>query len=205
MARPANVQRIVFRGTLPGGEVWSTAFWTRINGNTGTAQQVADNIAGLPAFGNLLTAAKALMSVQAALTAIDVYQYRNAGTAATGKGTANVANGQGTGSNLHPNTVAAVMTLRTADPSGSGRGRMYWPATGMGMEETGRFSPARLNDLRFALAALLSTQESVVVSPTRSTSYLLTSVDNDYVPDTIRARSDKLTSTRGSSVVTPNA
>lgn len=205
MARPPFVQRIVLRGTLPGNEIWSTAFWTGINGNTGTAQQIADNLPTIGAWAAFQTAVRAMLNAGGSLSALDVYQYRTAATEATDKGTHTFTDLTGTGGGALPNQVACVMTLRSATPTRSGRGRMYFPAIGCGVGSDGLANPTQLNNLRTSLATLLSTQDSRIVSSTRGETYPLVAVDNDYVLDTIRARTDQLVSARASSTVTPNA
>jgi len=192
MARPANVQRIVFGFTLPSGEVASTGFWTTINANSGTAQEVANAVVASGSFPALVTGLKGIMNQGTAFATVTVYQYRTTDTAATDKGQAAVANGAGISSVNMPLTNCLVMSLRTANATRSGRGRMYFPATGLTPVATGLFVASDTTTVRAPLATFLSNRDVVVVSETRSATYPVIRVENDTRPDVMRSRSDAL-------------
>lgn len=202
MGIPAGAGKWVISGTLPGGEVWQTAYWD-------TGRTIADftdaNVATVAATANftaMLNAAKVLMSTDSQITALDGYFY-NGGTNAAAHGHAALAVA-GTSAAPHPNQVAFVVTLRSAVTTRRGRGRMYWPATGMTVvSATGLFSTVSTNALVDAIGVWFQTLaagsiHACVVSQTAGSLQDLTSVDCDYVPDTQRRRTNKMHSTRHS-------
>lgn len=205
MPIPSGVTKNVISGTLPGGEVWQTAYW-----QTGLTAAEADDahmatLAANSTFIALMNAWKALCASGARATAIDRYYYAGgSGAAAHGHGVLNYGGTAAT--QLSPNQVAVVTTLRTAVSSRAGRGRMYWPATGDPTDQTsGLLGSAAIDTLVDALAAwftsLTTGQPAVVVSQTQNTSHPITSVDADYRADTQRRRVNRIRSLRHSHVV----
>lgn len=201
MVRPANVDHLVIRGTLPGGERWATGLWTPNNGTT-AAEGLAALVA-ITSYGDLMTAIRGCLSSGSSLAGADLYHYDAAGPAPVAS-IANTTSGSGVGSapGFLPNQTSVVMTLRSATLTRSGRGRMFVPATGLSVDASGLLVGTRVNTLRTALAAFLSAANGVIVSPTRTATYPIVSVDNDLIPDVIRARVDAMVSVRTSSPVT---
>jgi len=78
----------------------------------------------------LPTALRQLMSSAARLTDVRLEQ-RSAAGALLGVGAGTSGAGQtGSGSASKPFQTSCVISLRTANPTRSGRGRLYWPALG---------------------------------------------------------------------------
>lgn len=192
MAIPPGVTKYVVSGTMPSGEIWQTAWW-----RTGlAATDVTDAAAATVATGAPLTAVlnawKAWNGTQVKATALDMYHY-GSGTGADAHGHASLAVAGTQASNISPNQVALVVTLRSATATRSGRGRQYWPATGMAISAAdGLFPSGSVSTFLTALAALFlpptSPQPTVVVSQTRIATYPVVSIDADTRPDTQRRR-----------------
>jgi hypothetical protein len=205
MPIPSGLTKNVISGTLPGSEVWQTSYW-----QTGLTAAEADDahmatLAANSTFIALMNAWKALCASGARATAIDRYYYAG-GSGAAAHGHAALNYGGTATPQAGPNQVAVVTTLRTAVSSRAGRGRMYWPATGVAADQTtGLLANGNIDILVDALAAwftaLTTGQPAVVVSQTQNTSHPITSVDADYRADTQRRRVNKIRSLRHSHVV----
>lgn len=112
----------------------------------------------------------------------------------------------GTSSTPHPAQSALVCSLRTNRPGGSGRGRLYWPATGVGLiTGTGRVGAASrtafltgmrtyLTAVEGALASTLAGEafSLAVYSPTLGILTPVTSLQAGDVVDTQRRRRDDI-------------
>lgn len=127
----ARLIRLSLTGSLPGGEQWSV--------NPCFAMGDFDEIV-TPAEAAALVAAVNGTSMPATLRAImsgstSLVGCRVEARAVTGE-LETVAEGVratptiGTGGSVHPYQTAWVTSLRSNAVGGSGRGRMYWPATG---------------------------------------------------------------------------
>lgn len=125
--------RVIWRGTLPGGETWSiSAAYIPVGVQVVPQSQAAMNAAataianaGLPAqlIGKLSTAV--------AFTDVRLEQRSAAGLLyAVGQGV-RTAPQSGTGTPSKPFQTSMVLSLRTAHPGRRGRGRMYIPALAM--------------------------------------------------------------------------
>jgi len=205
MGIPVNSLKVTFSGVSGGPEVWQTSFWIAgADLSTVSDANLAIAVASAP-WTNLFNALKLIMNTSTQITAVDEYGYAG-GTAASVHAHATVAV-LGTGASAHPNQCALVTTLRTATPGRSGRGRMYWPANGiLHSAASGLYSPAPCDGVTDALSALFTSQNLAgpkvsVISQMHTSAAAVLSVDNDYVPDTQRRRSNKLHSLRHSHVV----
>lgn len=112
----------------------------------------------------------------------------------------------GTGTSPHPAQSAVVCSLRTNRPGGSGRGRLYWPATGISLTgATGRVSTTTraaflagmrtyLTAVEGALASTLAGEafSLAVYSPTLGILTPVTSLQAGDVVDTQRRRRDDI-------------
>lgn len=200
-----NVVKNVISGSLGSAEIFQTSYWVQLVGGppAPTDASAAAEAASAP-FQAVMTAAKVLLSPDCEITAYDQYGYTALPGPAIAHGHADLAI-VGTGPASHPYQVAAVTTLRTGTPGRSGRGRMYWPASGAGIAGAGLFG-GDLNTLTDKLALLFTAISSggdhaCVVSLTDSVTRPITSVDNDQVPDTQRRRTNKLFTARHSHAV----
>lgn len=128
----ANLLRIALLGSLPTGEEWSVNPVFEID-NTSTNADFTKCQAVATAVSNLVlpTGLRAIMNAATNWNAVRVEARLWNGTlqaqAEAIKGTPT----PGTGSSAHPGQTAWVSSLRTTHPGASGRGRLYWPATGV--------------------------------------------------------------------------
>lgn len=193
MPRPANVQRRVIRGTLPGGEVWSTGFWTANGAPENYNQLSADTF-----YTNVSNGASSVVGILAAnlwpagtvFTGVDLYVYGPAGQGAVAKYSKD-GNIAGTVAVVTPNQTAIVASLRTDLATARGRGRMYFPANGGTLTAGGLFQSTGAQGLSTAVAALLGPLDAVIVSEADGASRLVTQVRVDQRPDVQRRRADK--------------
>lgn len=133
----ANVIRVSILGTLPSGEVWSVNPVWQIGG-VSTAEDVSPSqanamavaVAGVAVPTSLLN----MLASSCAVTGARVEARRWDGTLAA-QGEALKASPQiGTvGAGGHSYQTAAVFSLRTGGVGARSRGRLYWPATGVGL------------------------------------------------------------------------
>lgn len=210
MPIPDGVTKLTFSGTAASGvEKWACSLYF-----TGFTKPPADGSldpAGLDSstqWSSFVTALRAIITADTSLTSYDVYYYE--GGEATAHAQAIVSHpGTATGV-VHPLQTAAVMTLRSANATRSGRGRIYLPANGVGMASDHTMSTVTINAAVDALATYLSAVQltggvlPVVVSQTRSQTFPIISVDADYIADTQRRRRNKQTSARHTAVVSPD-
>lgn len=118
--------RIVFRGTLPGGEVWSTTCALEALGLEGVgAQAAADDCRD--AMSTFVGSAGSRTSSAITFTGVDAYQIGTDGRA-TDQWVSNMATPTvGNGSPSSPPQCTMVISLRTGLPGRARRGRMYIP------------------------------------------------------------------------------
>lgn len=133
----ANLLRISLVGTMPQGEEWSVNPCFVISDAGGapsfeTLQTVANAVSALV----LPTGVRSVMSSATAWSRVRVearlFNGDLQGQAESIKATAT----PGTGTSPHPFQTAIVSSLRGAAPGASGRGRLYWPATGIPLNAT---------------------------------------------------------------------
>lgn len=130
----SNVIRLSVKGTMPGGEDWSVNPVFQLGGvstfediDAAEAAAIATACAAVSVPGGLL----GTMNSGTAVTGVRVEARRWDGSLqALGeaiKGSAQT----GTGTAPHPFQTSIVFSLRTVGVGASGRGRVYWPATGL--------------------------------------------------------------------------
>lgn len=155
----ADLVKVSIVGTLPTGEEWSVNPVFGIGGDFGvstTPQQMADLVTAVNAItvpANLLQ----MFALNTNLTGCRVEARTKSGVLenqAEGlRGTA----AQGAVSTAHPFQTAWVTSLRTTRPGGSGRGRLYWPATGVVLQNSDyRPSSATVSSTLTAVKAYLA-------------------------------------------------
>lgn len=210
----ANVIRLSILGTLPGGEKWSVNPVWQIGG-VSTAEDVTSDealtMATAAAAAAVPTGLAAIMSSTTFLTGIRLEARRWDGTLAAQaealKGTA-VA---GTGPQGNPFQTSLVSSLRTAGVGASGRGRLYWPATGIPiviaplrpnsttMSTTLTAIKTYLTSLTAALTPTLTNAPVLSVwSRTHGSTLPVTSIQCGDVMDVQRRRRDSLIETYNS-------
>lgn len=148
----ADILRVSITGAMPSGEVWSVNPVYRIGGDFGTpvsavqAQTIATAIAAVAVPTGLL----ALNMAATTVTGCRVEARSLAGVLETqAEGIKGVPT-PGSATNGHPFQTSLVFSLRTGTPGASGRGRLYWPATGIPI------SPASLRGNTGAITSALS-------------------------------------------------
>ena len=129
----ADFLRVSLEGTMPTGEKWSVNPVYSIGGDFGAPTTPAQ----------LVTVADAILSVTipGLVLALNVAAVTHQGVRVEARdldGTLeNLAERAlttpvaGTGVASHPFQTSVVSSLRTAHPGATGRGRLYWPATGL--------------------------------------------------------------------------
>lgn len=147
MAIPAGVYRVVFGGTLFGGEVWESGFW--VQGAVPTSNSVANACAQLwwgqltatDGSGGVTITKTSLWNGTISMTYAKVYCYPTGGPAATYIGTYSGTPVTGSGTGSLPNQCCLVASLRTGTAGRRYRGRMYLPigvlGSGVGGQITG--------------------------------------------------------------------
>lgn len=181
-------------GAMPGNERWAAGFWTFPGGGgVPLAQAVADNVAD--AISDHQGDFTGTMSTTTTMARVDTYGYTG-GNGAASQGSASLGNVPGTGPQFHPNQICCCVTMRTATLGRRGRGRLYWPATGIPMQTNGQANFSPVDTLVNAFATLFSRVHAVQVSEMDSVHRDMTSVDADYVMDDQRGRKKSLPATR---------
>lgn len=147
----AQLLRLSIKGALPGGEEWSTnPVWTISDFGVPTTpaqvQAVATACAGVPVPAGL----RAVYSTATNIHTIRVEARSSDGTLENLAEDALAAASPGTGTTPHPYQTAWVASLRTAQVGASGRGRLYFPATGIPLE-AGSLRPSTVNTNAFSL------------------------------------------------------
>lgn len=135
----ANVLRISIKGALPGGEDWSVNPVYQIGG-VSTAEDITSDQATAIAVACAAVVAPAgvlgALSTSTNINGIRVEARRWDGTLAALGEAVKGSPQAGTGGQAHPYQTSAVLSLRTAGLGASGRGRVYWPATGITLGAT---------------------------------------------------------------------
>lgn len=197
MAIPAHVGRIIMRGHLYGGDEWETGWWgsgAMFDTDSG-CQEVADGVKA-----RLLTSAvedvlRALWSASTGMDSIWVYGYPAGGPKSGAMATASITTYTGVGSNQLPNQMALVATTETGRPGRSYRGRMFWPATGVSLQN-GQVLDGTCANLAQATATLLEpvsgdTGGPVVLSSKLGTTRAISAIRVDSRMDIQRRRAQQ--------------
>lgn len=158
----ADLLRISLVGAMPNGEEWSVNPVYKIGGDFGEpvdaaqASAIAQAIAARAIPSGLLAMNPTVVTV----TGVRV-EARSVGGVLEALGEANRSTpAAGTSSASHGFSAAAVFSLRTATPGASGRGRLYWPAVGVTMNNlTLRINPP---DITAALAGFKTLSSGIV-------------------------------------------
>lgn len=204
MPIPADVQRIIFYGTSPQGEIWETGFW--MQGGLPSSSEAASTQAELvfnvflsesdpPVFPWLQAHA---LGANASIVGARCYVYPDGGPTATYVGEYAAPSPLVGSSSYHlPDQVCLVTTLQTGVSGRRNRGRMYWPANGLSVVSTSQFVLSDVQTLADDLAAafrdLASSSAGVpsVVSAVGSTVRPITAIKVDTIPDIQRRRANK--------------
>jgi len=134
----ADVLRVSIKGTSPGGEVWSVNPVYKIGGDfsVSVSQVEAQAIATAIAARAVPTGLLNTMATSSSVTSVHIEARSRLGVLERQADAVKVSPGVGSGAFAHPFQTALVISLKSAVPGASGRGRMYWPATGIGITQT---------------------------------------------------------------------
>lgn len=212
MSRPANCVHVVYSGIV-GSEIFAVGHWlgSATAANQATADFLSNELKNLFQ-SNVLSSAKALVGSDTVFQKVTTYEYSGGVNTAAWQSTAAIASGTGTsvGSSL-PLQTSLVVSLRTATPGRSGRGRMYFPCTAFNLSShlvvnSGVLALANAVAAYFSAinaSATIPNAVAAVVSDARSSIYPITSVLVDDKPDTQRRRANRLVAAnRNTAVVT---
>jgi len=159
MGVPAGCWRLVYRGTLRGGEKWQSGFWLQENPPADNAEaQIAaqlefDSEGGTSA-SSLWNVLKTYLPNTITLDSVACYSFPTGGTSASFVGVSSGTPLVGSGStSALPNQCAMVASLLTGAAGRSHRGRMYLPCGSAEIDaSTGQFNLARITDIATVLA-----------------------------------------------------
>lgn len=194
---PANSAHIVMSGHLGGGNVFAAGFWVRTQSGDNATQTLTAIRNSLGASGFTGSAA-GLLTPSDGYDNIECYQY-DGGPAAADYASSGFSS-PGTGTASSAKSQALVMTLRTATPGRSGRGRVYLPCTGLAVAAgTGLLDAATVSDVVTDFGAALEGIDPialVVYSPSAGALRTCTAVTADYRPDRQEGRERRLSTAR---------
>lgn len=197
--------RMVISGGMGNPEVerWSTSLnWTVDGGGAVTApsdlQLWADNAAAALDLGATNhSTLSSIMSTLVNVDRVDIYAYGPTGGAIAVAGSP--CSWDGTGPVESPFQIATVMSLLTARPGSSYRGRVYWPACGATVNSNGTYAEFATLALDFAelvteLGNIDGTSTGIlgVYSPTANVMTPVINVRVGSVLDTQRRRRDQV-------------
>lgn len=198
MVIPNPAVKVTISGHLGSGEVFATSFWQ--NGPaSGSMQSFTDVLVTQTPFLNFLAAMQAVMNTADGIDRVDAYKYTG-GTVATDHGTTAITRA-GTAAAAQPKSCAIVLTLRTANTSRRGRGRMFIPFTagglvnGQGITATAQVQ-ALCDTLALYAIGLSGNPALSVLSQADGVLRPVTRVDADLVSDVQRGRTAHIPKTR---------
>lgn len=130
--------RVQLRGTLPDGESWSVGVSVFSTALPSTPLSQLDMNTCAAAIGELVltNALRSLMSTACVWTGVRIEQRTDSGALQTVGEAAKTTPVSGSGNASKPFQTSLVISLRTAVPGRSGRGRIYWPALGASISST---------------------------------------------------------------------
>lgn len=212
----ADLLKISLVGTLPSGEEWSVNPVWSIGGDFGEPTTPA-GVAAVVAAINAITVPGGVTQMWALntnLTGCRVEARSVSGVLENQAEGLRGAAAQGGVSTAHPFQTSWVTSLRTTLPGGSGRGRLFWPATGVVLQNADyRPSAATVTSTLSGVKAYLALIETAIETTYTATSLcvwsrekqLLTAVNQmqmGNILDVQRRRRDVLLETY-SSIVYP--
>lgn len=196
--------RVIFGGSMPGGEEFSTGF--SVDGSGGFDQAGLNTL--LTSVSTAFSASTFLTDWQASNTdgvvirTISAYYYAAPGPASLVAEQAHTFPGSSSSAVPMPNQCAVVLTLNTGRPGRSYRGRMYWPMNIAARGHDGLMTATQAQNYAQHLAAFFTTLNGtysvhpVVASTTKNSLTAITAVSCDTRVDVQRRRGASETSTR---------
>lgn len=203
----AGYLKVSVLGDMPGGEVWSVnpvyVLDTDFPPTYEMLIPIATAINALTVPAGLL----ATMNSDCHVTGVRLESRNTDGSLYAVYEAPRTVPATGSGSAVHPYQTSVVASLRTPRAGGSGRGRLYWPATGVALTpSTMRVTNAVITAFRSGMASYLTgiagaidatapTAELVVWSRTLQTHSVVNRISAGDVPDVQRRRRDTLAET----------
>lgn len=202
----ARLLRISILGSLPGGEQWSVNP-VYVMGDFDESITPAEAAAMVTAVNNVSVPStlRAIMSASTTFTGVRLEARQFDGTLETVAEGVRATPTAGTGASTHPYQTAWVTSLRSNAVGGSGRGRLYWPATGAVLDSdtlrpiTGNVVNAvtgvrdYLQLISTALETVVGNATLSVWSRTQNAGHTVVSLQMGDVLDVQRRRRDTLT------------
>ena len=221
MGYPSGLCRFNINAAIPGGDTIVNTVWLRFDQPAAAGafdlqvltDRVRDKWAEFIVGGTGLPAASASYFASSTVwTKVAGYKVNNLGHATSQAESIFAANVKGTAATTLPPQVACAVTLVTARPGRSGRGRIFLGGFGANANRAdGRIEDAARTALLAGVAGFYTrlrdqanvgdAYRPVVVSPTLSDSFKIKSVNIGHVWDTQRNRRNTLTETKSSAVV----
>lgn len=213
----ADLARVTIKGAMATGEVWSInpvfSFAAPISINTDECLEAATAI-------DAITLPTGLTAYNTALVTVTGCRFETRTASGDLESVAEHARSSpvpGTAASVvHPAQTSVVVSLRTSSSAATGKGRLYWPATGASMGGTMRFSSGPLGTFLVAmdtyLAAVrtairgvggMSTAVLAVWSRKEALTRPVLQLRAGDVPDTQRRRRDKFIESYTTQAVTP--
>jgi hypothetical protein len=159
----ANILRISLLGQLPNGEEWSVNPCFQIDGGSAVTATQAQAVANAVAAITMPTGITNLWSTSTSWTGCRVEARKfNGDLEALAEASRGGGPRVGTGPGTHPFQTATVLSLRTSLPGASGRGRLYFPATGVALSTTLRLSTADVTSHLSGAGTLMSAMNTAV-------------------------------------------
>lgn len=190
---------------MPGGEVWSVnPCYFLLDEPASVSQTEALAIATAVNALTVPTSVRALFSSSTSITGCRVEARDRNGLLEAQAEQVRGAVVPGTGVAVHPYQTSTVTSLRSAFPGAQGRGRLYWPATGVTMLTSNlRIDPAvlsaaltgikqYLSDIEGAVAVSAGPADLAVWSRTGTAFHAVNEIRQGDVADTQRRRRDAL-------------
>lgn len=201
----AQLVKVAIAGTLPGGEEWSVNPCYTIS-DFGVATTPAEVQAAATACGGVAVPANllAIASTSTNFTSVRVEARMATGTLENLAEAPITGTPNGGGTNSHPFQVAWVSSLRTAQVGARGRGRLFWPATGVALTSsalrpstatTSNFATAvaeYLQGIQTALRTVWAEADLIVWSRATGGMFAVSRIQAGDVLDTQRRRRDVL-------------
>lgn len=160
----ADLLRISLIGELPNGEEWSVnPVWGLSDFPVSTTPAQVQAVASAIALNAIPTGFAAVWANNTRLVGVRVEARTYAGALENQAEATKAAPWNGTSGVTHPFQTASVCSLRTAAVGQSGRGRLYFPATGMLLDaDTYRPAPALVSTFISGVKTILSDIETDV-------------------------------------------
>lgn len=161
----ADLIRMSLLGTMPNGEEWSVNPAFRLNASPLVTP--AELTALVNAIDGITypTTLAALHSSTTRLTGVRVEARESTGELQAFADKTFGTGFAGTGSSVHPFQTSAVFSLRTPLGGASGRGRCYWPATGVALDtSTLRMASSVVTSALGGFRTLMTTLEGLVTT-----------------------------------------